>query len=37
MAYLADTNIITHLLTLDPTDFRRYAAIITVVEPQSVR
>jgi predicted nucleic acid-binding protein len=28
---------ITHLLTLDPTDFRRYAAIITVVEPLYVR
>jgi predicted nucleic acid-binding protein len=27
---------ITHLLTLDPTDFRRYAGIITVVEPQNV-
>lgn len=28
---------ITHLLTLDPTDFRRYATIITIVEPQNVR
>ena len=28
---------ITHFLTLDPTDFRRYAAIITIVEPQNVR
>ncbi len=27
---------ITHLLTLDPTDFRRYAAIISIVEPHSV-
>ncbi len=28
---------ITHLLTLDQTDFRRYAGIITIVEPQIVR
>ncbi len=28
---------ISHILTLDPTGFRRYAAIITVVEPQNVR
>lgn len=27
---------ISHLLTLDPTDFRRYAPIVTVVEPHSV-
>jgi hypothetical protein len=28
---------ITHLLTLDSTDFRRYSAIITIVEPRNVR
>ncbi len=28
---------ITHFLTLDPTDFRRYSGIITVIEPQNVR
>jgi predicted nucleic acid-binding protein len=28
---------ITHLLTLDPTDFRRYAAIIIVEEPHNLR
>src|SRR5579862_5166345 len=28
---------IPHILTLDPTGFRRYSAIITVVEPQNVR
>ncbi len=28
---------ITHLLTLDPTGFRRYDGIITVVEPRDVR
>jgi predicted nucleic acid-binding protein len=27
---------ITHLLTLDPTDFRRFANIITIVEPRDV-
>jgi predicted nucleic acid-binding protein len=27
---------ITHLLTLDPTGFRRFASIITVVEPHAV-
>lgn len=27
---------ITHLLTLDPTDFRRYASLITIVEPQNL-
>jgi len=27
---------ITHLLTLDPTGFRRYSAVITVVEPHAV-
>jgi predicted nucleic acid-binding protein len=28
---------ISHILTLDPTGFRRYGAIITVIEPQNVR
>jgi predicted nucleic acid-binding protein len=30
-------HVVTHLLTLDPTDFRRHAGIITVVEPPNVR
>jgi predicted nucleic acid-binding protein len=37
LAAVMQAHGVTHLLTLDPTDFRRYAAVITVVEPHNVR